>query len=74
MIKIKGDPLPNKLERLATFEELQALALRVRQLEVAVVARSVTNTVTVTASNGKSNAERQRAFRERRKANGKADG
>ncbi len=69
MIRVKGDPLPKTSD--VTRAEYEALLLRVKQLEVAVVARSVTQAVTVTERNGKSNAERQRAFRERRKANGK---
>lgn len=65
MIKIKGEHLINdRLDSPVSLREFEALARRVTLLE----ARNVT---VVTADNalrnGKSNADRQRAYRERKR-------
>ncbi len=70
MIRVKGDPLPKTSD--VTRAEYEALLLRVKQLEVAVVARTITESnVTDMALR---NALRQKRYRERRKANGKTNG
>lgn len=59
MIKVKGDPIVH--ERLATYAELQALRARVTELEERYQ-----------KSNAMSPAAKQKAYRERKKANGQA--
>ncbi len=71
MIKVKGDPIATKLERMATYAELQALRERVAALEARNVTPVTIRNAEPVTRNGKSNADRQRAYRERRKANGK---
>ncbi len=56
MIKVKGDPIATKLERMATYDELQALRARVTALEERYQ-----------KSNAMSPAEKQKAYRARRK-------